>query len=49
MDSMVMDLSCPIKNNLPATNVAQTFSLPGPEGTPDSSGRALEHARLASR
>jgi hypothetical protein len=22
----------------------QTFSLPGPEGTPDSSGRALEHA-----
>jgi hypothetical protein len=34
----------PLKNNFPATNVAQTLSLPGPEGTPDSSGRALEHA-----
>ena len=35
----------PRKNNFSATDVAQTLSLP----RPDSSGRALEHARQASR
>ena len=32
-----------------ATDVAQSLTLPGPEGTPDYSGRVLEHARQASR
>jgi hypothetical protein len=35
----------PIENNFPATDVAQTLSLP----RPDSSGRALERAQQASR
>jgi hypothetical protein len=35
----------PRKNNFSATGVAQTLSLP----RPDSSGRAFEHARQASR
>ena len=32
-----------------AATVAQSLTLPGPGGTPDSSGRALEHAQQASR
>jgi hypothetical protein len=35
----------PRRNNFSATDVAQTLSLP----RPDSSGRALEQARQASR
>jgi len=35
----------PHRNNFSATDVAQTLSLP----RPDSSGRALEQARQASR
>jgi len=39
----------PRKNNFSATDVAQTLSQTLSLPRPDSSGRALEHARQASR